>query len=126
MLSISEKANTNYLAKVVDLKNIKKHPNADRLQTVDIDFNTVITGMDAKEGDTYVYFPIECKINKDFLSETNSFRDKELNSDKEQMGFFEENCRVRAMRLRGEKSMGYIVPISVVFNWAYGKEPSFT
>lgn len=113
-LEISKGANPNYLAKVVSLKGLQKHQNADRLQTVVIDFQTVITGLDAKEGDLYVYFPVECKINKDFLSYTNSFREKTLNKDQEQAGFFEENCRVKAMRLRGEKSCGYIVPIKVV------------
>jgi hypothetical protein len=112
--SISKEANPNYLSKVVKLKNLQKHPNADRLQTVVIDFQTVITGLDAKDGDLYVYFPIECKINKDFLSFTNSFREKTLNKDQEQVGFFEENCRVKAMKLRSEKSCGYIVPIKIV------------
>lgn len=113
-LLVSKEANPNYLSKVVALKNLQKHPNADRLQTVVIDFQTVITGLDAKDGDLYVYFPVECKINKDFLSFTNSFREKTLNKDQEQVGFFEENCRVKAMKLRSEKSCGYIVPIKVV------------
>lgn len=113
-LEVSKGANPNYLAKVVKLKNLQKHPNADRLQTVVIDFQTVVTGIDAKEGDLYVYFPVECKINKNFLSFTNSFREKSLNRDKEQAGFFEENCRVKAVRLRGEKSCGYIVPIKTI------------
>jgi hypothetical protein len=114
MIKISKEANPNYLAKVVKLKNLQKHQNADRLQTVVIDFQTVITGMDAKEGDLYVYFPVECKINKDFLSFTNSFREKTLNKDQEKVGFFEESGRVKAMKLRGEKSCGYIVPIKTV------------
>jgi hypothetical protein len=113
-LSVSKEANPNYLAKVVELKNVQKHSNADRLQTVVIDFQTVITGLDANNGDLYVYFPVECKINKEFLSFTNSFREKELNSDVSKVGFFEENCRVKAMSLRGEKSCGYIVPIKIV------------
>lgn len=114
MISISKDANPNYLAKIVKLKDIKKHSNADKLQTVIIDFQTVITGMGAKDGDIYVYFPLECQVNFEFLAQNNSFRDKELNKDKTQAGFFEKNCRVRAMKLRGEKSMGYIVPITIV------------
>lgn len=133
MLTTRKEANPNYLAKVVRLKGVRKHENADRLQCVDIDFQTVVTGMDAKDGDIYVYFPVESKINSDFLSKTNSFRDYRLNSnykdaDKKRqdylkldenkkartVGFFEENARVKAMKLRGEKSMGYIVPVRVV------------
>lgn len=108
-ISISENANSNYLAKVVKLEKLEKHSNADRLQVATIDFQTVITGLDAKVGDIYVYFPVECRINHEFLSWSNSYRDKELNSD-DTAGFFEKNKRVRAVKLRGEKSMGYIVP----------------
>lgn len=114
MLSKSKDHNPNYLAKVIELKGLHKHPNADRLQVVSIDFQNVITGPDAKDGDIYVFFPLECKINTNFLSATNAFRDKELNADKEQVGFFENKGRVRAVKLRGEKSMGYIVPYHVV------------
>ena len=114
MLKISNGANPNYLAKIVELKGVQKHGNADKLQTVNIDFQTVVTGMDAKDGDLYVYFPVESSLNADFLSHTNSFRDKTLNADQNQVGFFEPHGRVKALRLRGEKSMGYIVPILVV------------
>lgn len=114
VVSISEKANKNYLAKIFRIENIEKHKNADRLQVTHVDYNTVITGMDAKEGDVYVYFPVDSKINKDFLSATNSFRDVTLNKDPEKKGFFEHKCRVVATKLRGEKSMGYIVPIAEI------------
>lgn len=119
MISISEKANANYLAKIIEVKGLRKHANADRLQVLTVDFQNVITGMDTKEGDICVFFPLECAINSDFLSFTNSFRHKELNKDKEAAGFFEENCRVRAVKLRGEKSMGYIVPIAHVIEFAH-------
>lgn len=118
MLTKSTNHNPNYLAKIVKLKGLRKHGNADRLQCVDIDFQNVITGMDAKEGDVYVYFPIECQINSDFLKATNSFRVKEMNADPEKAGFFEENGRVKAMKLRGEKSMGYMVPVSTLEDFA--------
>ena len=117
MLEIKN-TDSNYLCKVVRLQNVRKHSNADRLQVVNIGMNTVITGLDAKDGDIYIFFPIESKISVDFLSFTNSFRDKTKNLDPDKVGFFEDNCRVRAMSLRGERSMGYIVPILEVCKWA--------
>jgi len=114
----TQNKDSNYLCKVVALTNLRKHTNADRLQCVNVGMNNVITGLDAKEGDIYVYFPIESKINADFLSFTNSFRDKTKNADVNKEGFFEDNCRVRAMKLRGERSMGYLVPASQVAEWA--------
>ena len=86
MLSISKDANKNYLAKVIRLPALQKHPNADRLQTAMIDFQNVILGPDAREGDLYVFFPLECEISSEFLSQTNSYRDKSLNEDKTQAG----------------------------------------
>ena len=110
-IKISKEANENYLAKIVKLKNLRKHSNADRLQVVDIDFQSVITDLTAKDGDLYVFFPIESKINEEFVSFINGFRHSNLNADKDKTGFFEDNCRVRAVKLRGEKSMGFIVPV---------------
>lgn len=117
-IEISKGANPNYLAKIVRLENLKPHENADRLQVALIDFQDVITGLDAQNGDIYVYFPVESKINKDFLSFTDSFRKKELNWNTDKAGFFEENCRVKAVKLRGHRSMGYMVPINTVEAWA--------
>ena len=111
IIKISKTSNCNYLAKIIKLKNLRKHKNADRLQIATIDFQDVVTGLEAKNGDLYCYFPVECQINKDFLSFTNSFRHPELNKDKKQKGFFGDNGRVKAVKLRGEKSMGYIVPV---------------
>jgi hypothetical protein len=117
MFKISEKSNPNYLAQIVALENIRPHPNADRLKIATIQGNSVIVGLDAKEGDVYVYFPLECAINKEFLSWSNSFSDKSLNSDKEVAGFFNAKGRVRAVKLRGIPSMGYAVPVEKLLSW---------
>ncbi len=121
MLSISDNANHNYLAKIVQLKNLRKHENADRLQVATIDFQNVIVGLDQKDGDVCVFFPVESQIHIEFLSFINAFRDKTLNKDKEAAGFFESKGRVRAVKLRGEKSMGFIVPIEQL-NQFVGKD----
>lgn len=117
--------NPNYLAKVVKLGQPRKHPNADRLQLVNVDFQPIITGLDAKECDLYIYFPLESQINKDFLSFTNSFSNKELNEDKEKAGFFNDKGRVKATRLRGVLSEGYIHPITSVNDWLNHKGIQF-
>lgn len=120
MLTISKEANLNYLAKIVKIKDLHKHPNADRLQVTIIDFQEVIVGMDIKIGDVMVFFPLESQISAEFLSHTNSYRHSNLNKivNDEKCGFFEDNGRVRAVRLRGQKSMGVLFPVSVLFEWA--------
>lgn len=118
MLSISENANSNYLARVIVLNGVHKHPNAEKLQMVTVDFQNVIVGPDAKDGDVCVYFPVESQINLDFLADTNSFSDQELNKDKNVKGYFNKQGRVRAVKLRGEYSFGYIVPADNLLGWA--------
>lgn len=116
-LTKSKTHNPNYLASVVSISEFHPHPNADRLKMASVFGNNVITGIDAPPG-IYVYFPLECAISEEFLSFTNSFRDKEKNKDKEKVGMFEAHSRVRAINLRGSKSEGYIVPISQLESFA--------
>lgn len=110
-------AGSNYLAKIIKLNNLTKHPNADRLQICNLLGVSVITGLDAKEGGIYVYCPIETSLNSNFLSFSNSFSNPELNADKTKKGFF-ESTRVKPCRLRSARSEGYIFPVSELEKWA--------
>jgi hypothetical protein len=108
---------SNYLAKVVSLPKPYPHPNAQKLQLVSIEGNIVVTGLNAREGALYVYFPIETAINRDYLGWSNSFSDPLLNADKTKKGFFHDKGRVKAVKLRGQPSEGYIVPVEDIERW---------
>lgn len=129
MLTKSNNHNSNYLASVVKIETFLRHPNADKLKIASIYGNNVITGLTAKENDLYIYFPLESTISKEFLKYSNSFRDSQYNTDVLKKGMFEINGRVKAIRLRGEKSEGYIVPAKEVEDFCknvLGKEFSFS
>jgi len=111
-LSISKQANLNYLAHIVELSSIKLHPDANKLQVAEILNTTVITGLEAKQGDVYVYFPVESQLSGKFLKWSNAYAECGLNKDVTQKGFFGSNGRVRMIKLRGLYSDGYIVPYS--------------
>lgn len=117
MFKVSPEANENYLTKIVKITNVSPHPNADRLKTTTICGNTVITAVDLKVGDVVVYFPLESIISSSFLSYTNSYEEKTMNSNTEIKGFFPKTGRVRAVRLRSVLSQGYIVPLDVFLDW---------
>jgi hypothetical protein len=105
---------SNYLCKIIEVKNLRPHPNADRLVVMSVDGNDVITSKDTPEGQISIYFPLECQINHEYLASNNEYR-KSLGFNKDPDdpgGFFEEKGRVKAVRLRGQKSEGYIVPIT--------------
>ena len=114
----SKNANVNYLAKIVKIDNFHKHsdPEVTKLKCCCIDGFNIITGIDSEPG-LYVYFPTACCINPKFLSYANLYRHGELNVDQTKTGMFDDNGRVKAIRLRGELSEGFIIPIVVLQNW---------
>lgn len=114
----SKKANENYLSKIVRISNFHKHndPAVQRLKCCTVDGYNIITGIDSEPG-LYVYFPALSQINSDFLSYANLYKHKDLNSNPEQSGMFEDNGRVKVIKLRGELSEGFIIPITVFQNY---------
>lgn len=114
----NKNANVNYLAKIVKIENFHKHsdPEVTKLKCCCIDGFNIITGIDSEPG-LYVYFPTACCINPKFLSYANLYRHGELNVDQTKTGMFDDNGRVKAIRLRGELSEGFIIPIVVLENW---------
>lgn len=117
-LSVGKKANVNYLAKIVKIENFHAHsdPEVTRLKCCNIDGFNIITGIDSQPG-LYVYFPTACCINPDFLRFANLYRHSELNADHSQTGMFEDNGRVKAIKLRGELSEGFIIPLVILENY---------
>ena len=113
-MKLELKDNVNYAAEIIKLGKIYPIAGADRIKYTLINFQSVIIGLDYKEGDICVYFPVESVINKDFLSYLNAFSNKELNKNKEVEGFFNDKGRVRAINLKSTKSYGYIVNLKLL------------
>ena len=117
-LIIGPKANINYLAKVVQINHFKPHtdPEVNKLKCCIIDGFNIICGIDSEPG-LYIYFPTASCLNPDLLRFANLYRKGELNADPNQTGMFEENGRVKAIRLRGELSEGFILPAVILENY---------
>lgn len=117
-LNKSEKANINYLAKVVEIKDFTPHvnPEVTRLKCAHVDGYAIIVGIDEQPG-KFVYFPTSCTINPQFLSYANLYRHAEKNADTEKTGMFEDNGRVKAIRLKGQVSEGFLLPLQTLCNF---------
>ena len=117
-LAIGKKADVNYLAKIVRINQFKPHsdPEVTRLKACVVDAFNILCGIDSEPG-LYVYFPTACCLHPDFLRYANLYRHKERNADPEQSGMFEDNGRVKAIRLRGELSEGFILPVTILENY---------
>lgn len=100
----------NYSATVVRISNLKDHPNAQKLVCTNIYGNNVIVGKETKIGDLGLFFPLESQIGAEFAEKNDLIRRKDENG-KPAGGMFDENRRVRCQTFRGEKSMGFWIPI---------------
>ena len=96
---------------VAALSNVRPHSNADRLQLATVLGNTVIVGLDAKDGDIVLYFDSNLRLSHEYLHYNNLYSSAELNVDPTQKGYFGKNGRVRAQKFRGEISNGYVADI---------------
>lgn len=101
-----------YKAYITELKNVRKHPNADRLQLGDCFGNTVCVSLDFFEGQIGVYFPTDGQLSEEFCEQHNLVRKKD-DAGNNIGGYMDPSKRnVTAIRLRGEKSDGLFMPLS--------------
>jgi hypothetical protein len=110
-MKIKEPKNQNYAAIVVEIKTLIPLEKCDNVCGAIIMGNQVVVSKDVKVGDIGLYFPLECALSKEYLSNNNLYRKPELNVDPKQKGYFEENGRIRCVRFRGHKSEGLFMPL---------------
>lgn len=101
-----------YNAYITTIKKIRKHNNADRLQIATVFGNDVIVDFSYQIGSRVVYFPTDGELSKEFAEENNLVRKKDENGNNVG-GYLDPDKRnIKAIRLRGERSDGLILPIS--------------
>ena len=100
-----------YKAYVTELKNVRKHPNADRLLLGDCFGNTVCVNLDYVEGQIGIYFPTDGQLSAEFADANNLVRKKDENNNNVG-GYMDPDKRnIKAIKLRGEKSDGLFLPL---------------
>lgn len=101
----------SYCGYITTLKNVRQHPNADRMKLADCFGNTVCVGLDAKEGDVVAYFPTDGQLSVEYCAQNDLVRRKDENGNPAG-GYLEPDKRnIRAIKLRGEKSDGLTMPL---------------
>ena len=123
-----------YCAYVTTIKELKKHPNADRLQCVEIFGNNTIVDLSYYEGQRVIYFPVDGQLSEEFAADNNLVKKyvpiSELTEEQignkqivqkdgvevvNMGGYMEPGKRnIMAIKLRGEKSDGLVLPIEVL------------
>lgn len=103
--------NENYVATVIEVKAIIPIENCDNVVAVPVFGYQGIVSKDVKLGDLFLMFPPETRLSEAFVSQNNLYRHNDLNKDKDQKGYMEDNRRVRAVRFRGHVSNCLLMPL---------------
>ena len=101
-----------YNAYVTRIKNLRKHPNADRLQLGECFGNTVCVSLDYVDNQLGLYLPCDGQLSVEFAEANNLLRKKD-DAGNSIGGYMDPNKRnVTAIRLRGERSDGLFLPLA--------------
>lgn len=103
-----------YCGFIVELSGLHKHSNADRLQCVNIFGNNVIVDLSYYEGQKVIFFPVDGQLDEVFAEQNNLLRKKDERGNSIGGYMDPEKRNIKAIRLRGEKSEGLILPVEVL------------
>jgi tRNA-binding EMAP/Myf-like protein len=123
-----------YAAYITTIKELHKHPNADRLMVTTIFGNNVIVDLSYHEGQRVIYFPTDGQLSEEFATDNNLVKkyvpvseltEEQIGSKQviqkdgiavvNMGGYMDANKRnIMAIKLRGEKSDGLVLPIEVL------------
>lgn len=103
-----------YCGYVTTLHNLRKHSNADRLQCVEVFNQNVIVDLSYYDGQKVVFFAADGQLSEEFANDNNLVRKKDENGNN--IGGYLDPVKrnITAVKLRGEKSEGLVLPIEVL------------
>ena len=103
-----------YCGYITTINHLRKHSNADRLQCTTVFGNNVILDLSYQEGQRVVFFPTDGQLSAEFANENNLVRKKDENGNNIGGYLNPEKRNITALKLRGEKSEGLVLPIEVL------------
>ena len=103
--------NANYAATVVRLPELLELAGCDNLLGAPLYGFQAVVDKSHVEGELGIMFPAETQLSLEFTSNNNLHRHADLNIDKGETGYLEDNRRVRAIKLRGHRSDCLFLPM---------------
>lgn len=104
--------NPNYVARVIQVKNLLTLEKLDNLVGIYYAGMQAIVSKDTKVGDYGIFIPTECQLSDEFCKENNLYRHADNNKDNTATGYLEDNRRIRAIKFRGNASNALFMPLS--------------
>lgn len=113
-MKLEAPVNPNYCATVVRVNHIVDPlPNSDNL--VGLPFfglQAIVSRGSVQVGELGILFPAEVQLSDEYTKANDLYRHADLNTNKNKAGYLEDNRRVRAITLRGNRSDCLFMPLS--------------
>lgn len=100
----------NNQAIVVTINKLEEIPGMDNIQLAKLFGTQVIVSKDVKPGDTMIYVDSNMKLSPEFLYSNNLYRHAHFNKESSKAGFFDDNGRVKTIKMKGIISDGFLFP----------------
>ena len=111
-MKLKEPENLNYAAQIVRISALNPLENSDNLLGAPLLGMQAVVSNGTEIGTVGVVFVAGTQLSDEYTARNNLFRHAEFNEDKEKAGFIEDNRRVKAIKLRGNRSDALFMPLS--------------
>lgn len=111
-MKLKEPENLNYAAQIVRISALNPLENSDNLLGAPLLGMQAVVSKETEVGTIGVVFVAGTQLSEEYAAKSNLFRRHELNEDKDKTGFIEDNRRVKAIKLRGNRSDALFMPLS--------------
>lgn len=111
-MKLKEPENKNYAATIVRIDSLHPLENSDNLLGAPLLGMQAVVSKATEVGTVGVVFVAGTQLDDEYVARNNLYRHKEFNENKSQAGFIEDNRRVKALKLRGNRSDALFMPLS--------------
>lgn len=111
-MKLKEPENKNYAATIVRIDSLHPLDNSDNLLGAPLLGMQAVVSKDTEVGTVGVVFVAGAQLSEEYTARNNLFRHHEFNEDKDKTGFIEDSRRVKALKLRGNRSDALFMPLS--------------
>lgn len=111
-MKLTKPENESYAATVVTIKEVHPFPGSDNIVGTNLFGFQAIVGVATQSGERGIVFPPETQLSEEYAKENNLHQHGDLNKDQGAKGYLGDNRRIRAIRLRGNRSDCLFMPLS--------------
>jgi len=110
-LNISKPRNENYAAVITRVPAVVPLLGRDRIVAVPLFGHQAIVQKGWETGDLGVFFPAETQLSEGYAAANNMHKHADKNADPAQVGYLEDNRRIKALKLGGHRSDAIFMPL---------------